>query len=234
MDEWLIDDRQALRRLDESRIVGATSRAPAPTRPIAIRLHDVFIEDNQRLFGGKFGGADIRVDVLAVQGNMLDDSSTKFYTPTTARFGGIGNRQQLPLDDYGLLAFYGWPQHFLTLSVLVSRDTTNADDLAQLLERETSSKGFTDAVSSIAALAMSGGALAVKQAITTATALGALAYRVVRAATGNTVGAYRGDRLEFPDRFGIGRNPGEGSYRSQDLSLWFEVLSAADGDPPAT
>jgi hypothetical protein len=227
MNELLVDDLRAEDTLDSSELVGDREVSDLDG-PIAVRLHDIFIADNQKLFGT----ANIRVDVLAVQGNLLDGDPTSFYTPTTIRFSGVSNDAMLLSDDKGLLAYYGWPQHFLTLSVLVSRDTKDSDDLAALLQAEASSPDFRSVAEAIGNLALSGGALIAKQAISMATTLGSVAYKVLRQVTGNTVGVYRGDRLAYPDRFGLGRNPATGVYKSQDLSLWYEVINAAEGARP--
>lgn len=228
MEGWIIQDEQALTALDAPPKRGATPTKPLEG-PVALRLHDLVIHDNKRWFDF-LGGADIRVDVLAIQGNVLDDDPKSFYTPTTVRFGGIGDESKVPLDEHGLLAYFGWPKHFLDISVLVSRDTSRADDLAKLLEKEASSSEFKDAVSPILALAFSGGAIAVKNAVSVAATLGGIAYKILRQVSGNTIGVYRGNRLEHPHRFGLGRNPAEGAYRVQQLSLWYEVLTAAEED----
>ena len=121
MEGWLIEDQQGLSALDGPILRNGGTEEPLPG-PIALRLHDIVIHSNKRWFDF-LGGADIRVDVLAVQGNVLDDDPKSFYTPTTVRFGGIGDESTVPLDEHGLLAYYGWPKHFLDISVLVSRDT---------------------------------------------------------------------------------------------------------------
>jgi hypothetical protein len=233
MEGWLIEDEQGLNALDGPIVRDGGKPLDGP---IALRLHDIVIHSNKRWFDF-LGGADVRVDVLAVQGNVLDDDPKSFYTPTTVRFGGIGDESKVPLDEHGLLAYYGWPKHFLDISVLVSRDTTRADDLAALLEKEAASTEFKDAASSILALATGGGAIAVKNAVSVAGTLGGLAYKILRQVSGNTIGVYRGNRLEHPHRFGLGRNPAEGLYRVQQLSLWYEVLTAAEeatGDVPTS
>jgi hypothetical protein len=47
---------------------------------------------------------------------------------------------------------------------------------------------------------------------------------VIRQVSGKTIGLYRGNRLAYPDKFGLGRNPADGSYRERDLSFWYEVV----------
>jgi hypothetical protein len=232
MYEWIISDEQGVAALESPVLVGeGESPVPPVGGPIAIRLHDLVVHNNKKWID-LFGGADIRVDVLAVQGNVLEDDPSSFYTPTTYRFGGVRDNQTLTLDKEGLLAFYGWPKHFIDLSVMVSRDTQRADDLAVLLQKETSSSEFSGALDAILQLAASGAALAIKNALSVAALMGGLAWKVLRAATSNTVGAYRGNRLEFPHQFGLGRNPEQGSYLRQNLSMWFEVIRASKTAAP--
>ena len=198
--------------------------------PIALRLHDIVIHSNKRWFDF-LGGADIRVDVLAVQGNVLDDDPKSFYTPTTVRFGGIGDESTVPLDEHGLLAFYGWPEHFLDISVLVSRDTIACRRLARpppRRKRPPPSSRMPPARSS--ALATGAGAIAVKNAVSVAGTLGGLLYKILRQVSGNTIGVYRGNRW----RILIASVPAATRLRvsiGSNTPLWYEVLTAAEEAP---
>jgi hypothetical protein len=234
MADWLVEDDMALAELSRSAMVGAEraeGEAAKPLdSPIAVLLHDLLILDNKKWFNF-LGGADIRVDMLVVQGNVLEENPRSFYTPTTVRFPDVGNHETLPIDEHGLLAYYGWPKHFLDMSVMISRDTKGSDDLVTLLERELTGSEFANAASTLMQLALAGPtALVVRGAIGAAAQLGALAYRVVRAICGTTIGVYRGNRLEYPQRFGLGRNPAEGTYEREKLAFWYEVAEAG----PAT
>ncbi len=72
-------------------------------------------------------------------------------------------------------------------------------------------------------------AAAVVGGVAAAATIGDLAYQVVRNLTGATIGMYRGSRLAYPDKFGAGRNPSDGSsYRKGDFSFWYEVVPGAD------
>jgi hypothetical protein len=56
--------------------------------------------------------------------------------------------------------------------------------------------------------------------------LGTLLTRSSESMSGNTIGMYRGSWLAYPDKFGEGRNPSDGSsYRKGDFSFWYEVIS---------
>lgn len=231
MSEWTIEDEQAVASLDEPHLVGADDAPQQPlTAPIAVTLHDIVVHDNKK-WTNVLGGAAVRIDVLTVQGNLLDGDPTSFYTPTTRRFDDIGDEAMLPLDEHGLLAYYGWPKHFLDISVLVSRDTARADDLATLLAEQATAPALTGGLDSILQLVTSGGALAIRNALSGAALLGSFAYKVLRQVSGSTIGVYHGNRLEYPHRFGQGRNPPKGSYRQQDMSLRFDVFTAAETAP---
>src|SRR6478735_1991164 len=228
MADWVISDDQGVAALDDARLVGVGEQPPEPLpAPIALRLHDIVVHDNKKWFN-LFGGAEVRVDVLVVQGNLLDEqNATSFYTPTTHRFGDVRDETTLPLDEGGLLAFYGWPKHFLDMSVMVSRDTDRADDLAVLLSQAASSPELKASVDTALQLAAGGGALIVRNALEAAAVLGGFAYKLLRQVSGNTIGVYHGNRLEFPQQFGLGQNPPDGgAYRQQDMSLRFDVMLA--------
>jgi hypothetical protein len=229
MVDWMVTDESGLAEIDRSHVVGIESdaEADAPASPIAVRLHEMVIRDGR--WYDFILGKDVRVDVLAVQGNVLENDPHAFYTPTTHRFPGGGDKGTLPMDESGILAYFGWPKHFLDLSIIVSRDDQRADDLATLLEKELTGSEFKSAASDLMQLAIAGPvALAVSGAIGAAARLGGLAYRVLQAAAGSSIGMYRGNRLASPQRFGLGRNPSEGSYERGALSFWFDVLEARD------
>jgi hypothetical protein len=127
-----------------------------------------------------------------------------------------------------LLIYYGRPRHFLDISLLVSRDRKDSGDLAKLIERSASSKPLQDAATSLLALAVAAPqAAAVVGALAAAAVIGNVAFELVRAVSGTTIGVYRGNRLTYPNRFGIGRNPPDGlTYRKSSMSFWYEVIEA--------
>jgi hypothetical protein len=237
VSDWLIEepaDPQAVARsviLDGALAVrGAKAASPAPATSVALRLHDVVVHNNKKWFN-LFGGADIRLDAVVVQGNVIEANPAAAYVPTTMRFSGIGDGDHLPSDEFGLLLYYGYPRHFLDISIIVSRDRHDTDDLAAALTKEMNSSAMKNATASLVGLAVAAPpAAAVAGAITAAATIGDLAYQVVRAMSGSTIGMYRGCRLAHPDKFGSGRNPSDGStYRKGDLSFWYEVVK----DPAA-
>jgi hypothetical protein len=235
MVDWLVTDETGLDALNRAQVVGVgpggTPGAAEQAIPIAVQLHDMAIRGGKRWEDFLFG-KDVRVDVLAVQGNALENDVRAFYTPTTIRFPGAGDKGELPIDEHGILAYYGWPKHFLDLSIVVSRDREGSKDLATLLEGELAGSEFKSAAGDLLQLALAGPAvLAVTSAIGAAAKLGGLAYTVLEKATGTSIGMYRGNRLAFPHRFGMGRNPADGSYERGSMSFWFEVLAAGEPAP---
>lgn len=230
MSDWLIEepaDPQAVARsvILEGAFVVRGAKAAAPATSVALRLHDVVVHNNKKWFN-LFGGADIRLDAVVVQGNVIEANPAAAYVPTTMRFSGIGDGDHLPSDEFGLLLYYGYPRHFLDISIIVSRDRHDTDDLAAALTKEMNSSAMKNATASLVGLAVAAPpAAAVAGAITAAATIGDLAYQVVRAMSGSTIGMYRGCRLAHPDKFGSGRNPSDGStYRKGDLSFWYEVV----------
>jgi hypothetical protein len=234
MSEWMIDeavDERTVRRsvLAASAFAERGDAAPASPRALALRLRDVIVHDNKKWFD-LVKGADVRLDAIVVQGNILADDPRNAYAPVTFRFPEVGDGDALV--DEPLLVYYGWPEHFLDLSVMVSRDTRDSDDLAMLLSDAAGNPDFQTAVAGLFGLAVAAPpAAAVVAALSSARALGDLAYRAVRAASGTTIGFYRGSRLAYPERFGLGRNPAQGNYRKQHLSFWYEVLEAEQPHP---
>ena len=63
------------------------------------------------------------------------------------------------------------------------------------------------------------------RALAGATALGDLAYQLLRRATGDTIGLYRNAHLKLRDGFGIGAHPGPGkaTYNVNDLAFRYEI-----------
>ena len=232
MTDWLIDDS-----VDSGRIAPALAAAQVATRgagdadaanaALVVRLHDLVVHNNHKWITF-LGGADVRVDLVVVQGNVLENDPTTWYTPTTLRFESVGDGDSLPVDEQGILAYYGWPKHFLDISVIVSRDTAHSDDLSALLSRSAANPEVKTALSALIGVAVAvPPAAAVAAALTAAATIGNVAYQAVRSISSKSIGLYRGNRLAFPDRFGVGRNPRNGSYRQQDLSFWYEVIESA-------
>jgi hypothetical protein len=225
MTDWLIDavprdleaavlDDQALGALSLTRGEG-----DAPEAPLAVSMNDIVIHETHKWFGG----ADIRLDVLAVHGNVSSEGEDGWYAPTTRVFPNV--REDVRLNAEGMLVFLGWPRYFLDLFILASRDTESADRLGDLLRTRLASDDAKGAVASLLALAAAPEAAAVAAAAKAALTIGSLAYDVIGAVTTKSVGVYQQSWLEHADRFGEGRHPAaEGeSLRANDFSFWLDV-----------
>lgn len=232
MTEWLFDERvdeRAVRRsvMEQTgfaeRGQGTGQSLPDPPA-LAVRLYDLIIHDNRKWFD-LFKGADIRLDAVVVQGNVLARKPEAAYVPATFRFPEVRDGEALSTD--GLLIYFGRPRNFLDIAVMVSRDRGDSDDLATLLATRSKDPGFRAAMAGLLGVAVAAPqAAAVMAAIEAARVLGDLAYRAIRAASGTTIGLYRGSRLAYPDDFGRGRNPAEGAYLKQHLSFWYQIDDA--------
>jgi hypothetical protein len=230
--EWLIDavpsdldaavfDDQALGALTLNR-----SAQAAPEAPLAVSINDVVIHDTHKWFGG----ADIRLDVLAVHGNVDGEDAASWYKPTTRTFPNV--KKGARLNAEGMLVFFGWPRYFLDLFIIVSRDTEDARKLEDLLRDRLAGDDAKGAVANLLALVAAPQAVAVAAAAQAALTIGSLASEVVGAVTTKSVGVYQQSWLEHADRFGQGRHPSaEGeSIRADDLSFWLNVRR--DISPP--
>jgi hypothetical protein len=227
---WLIDDRAPLSEAEVDQLdreladSGPGSRGAgggdAPT--LAVSIHDVVIHDTRKWFGE----ADVRLDALVITGYGLQGAPESFYMPRTATFARVKDADRLQLGTGGLLAFHGPASHFLDVMLMVSRDTKDSDDLSTLLKRSLQSTEVSGAIGTMLGLAVAAPQVAVvTAAIAAAGVLGDVAYRLLRRATGSTIGLYRNSHLQFRDGFGIGDHPGPPpeSFRVNDLSFRYQV-----------
>lgn len=219
--EWLIDETRPLNAQDRSRLddeLRSHRGARRPTPTLALTLHDVVIHDTRKWFGG----ADIRLDMLVTTGRSIGKNHPNFFVPKTAVFPGVRDGETLPIAPGGLIGFYGQPAHFLDVSVLASRDRSDVDQLSTLL-KDASSGEVSDAIGKLTELVAAPEVAAVEAAVSTAWALSWATFRLMQALTGATIGLYRNSHLQYRDGFGIGRHPGQGSYRKMDLSFHYEI-----------
>jgi hypothetical protein len=223
---WLLEQRTPLDSEAERRLAGelravrgGIARLTAP--PLALSIHEVVIHDNKKWFGG----ADVRIDALVVQGHGSIKDPRTFYMPQTFRFPGVRDGEKLPTGEAGLLIFYGRPAYFLDLFLTVSRDRKDSDDLATVLTTHLQSGGTQDALGNLVSLLARPDVAALKLALGAAARMGQLAYDVLRSITGATVGLLHTSWLEHRDNFGVGRHPESGSYRLRDLSFWYEIVA---------
>jgi hypothetical protein len=187
--------------------------------PLAVTLHDVVIHDVRKWFGG----ADLRLDALVVHG--ATHSSGSIYQAGTFRFPRVRDGESLPIDAGGLLLFLGRPTYFLDIFVVVSRDRTNNDDLAVLLQGSSAATDLADATQAVVDMGVAVPAVAAAAAgLRAAGAIGALAHAVLKAAAEDAIGLYRASWLQFRDAFGVGPHPEPPKvFRVHDLSFRYEI-----------
>lgn len=221
MNNWLIDetssiDQTALEASLREAVVMRGRRPPA----LAVRINDLVIHDTKKWFGS----ANIRLDTLIVHG-ATKGGSKDYFQASTLPFSGIRDGDRLPIEYPGHRVFYGHPAHFLDVSIFVSRDTKDSDELASLVKTELNSEPWKVAAGAVlAATAVAPQAAAIVGAVTAATTLANIVYNLLRNSTGNAIGLYRASWLQYKDRFGIGRHPKANSFHQQDFSFWYEIV----------
>lgn len=227
--EWLIDERREFTPAEEAELQKilsgpeGTRAARTPALLLAVRLRDLVVHDTKKWFGS----AEIRVDAVVAHGGGNGAEASSYYMPSTYRFPGVRDGDPLLARDASLLIFHGKARHFIDITVLVSRNTKDSDDLADLLSRSLQGPELGKAAGTLLALTpLAPQAAAVTAAAGAAAVLGNFAYKALRNVTGNTIGLYRNAFLQLRDDFGLepGRHPPDDSYRVQDFSFWYEVV----------
>ncbi len=222
--DWLIDETKPL---DMATLERSHEDAPAvrglPARRatnLAIRLMDLVVLDNRKLFGG----ADIRLDTLVVHGQAAGASADSFYQPQTHRFSGVEDGKPLLAGEENLLVFYGRPRHFVDISIMASRDRQDTEDLSNLIASRAASPEFKASIAAIVGLAVAAPpAAAIGAAAVAAITLGNTVGDLLGRLTGNTIGLYRVSYL-YGDSFGLGRHPQSGHFDKSDLRFSYEVV----------
>ncbi len=204
---FLIDERP-----DPSAAYRKARGAPPPAA-VAVQLGEIVVHENRALFS-----TDVRVDALVVTGAASEDG---VYRAGTATFSKIKDGDRLPLDD--LLVFHGPAKGFLDIAVWVSRDDQHGLSLADLLKEQLGSSEFKESALLLAGLAVAAPtAGAIVAGIGAAATVSNIAYKVLSAAVGKSIGLYRTSLLAT-DRFGVGRHPAAGALRAQGCSFWYAV-----------
>jgi hypothetical protein len=207
-----------------ARGVDAMAKSPVPVATevpdaIAIRLADLVVNNNKALFS-----ADVRIDALIC---TCAAASQAGHATWTQKYASIKSGQRLPLDN-GLL-FLGPVRNFIDITLFVSRDIEGSLELAKLLATRATSPEVKDATG---ALLTAAGAVAAPwvTAVGASAVLARMAYELVLAASGTSIGLYRTSFLRR-ERFGIGRHPAEGLYRAQDFSFSL-LIEPVELQPP--
>lgn len=207
---FLIDERP-----DPSRQLFARGPRRPPPEAVAVRLHRVQVHRNRA-----WGRADIRLDSLVITGG--GPGKPPVLRAHTEHFPRVKDDDRLSLDR--LLVFHGPVHDFLDIAVWVTRNRASMLRLTDLLDEQMNTPEMEQALATAAAL---GGAGA--QAAVIAGAIGAtakivdVAYRLLSAGVGDSIGVYRNSLLA-QERFGIGTHPRSGVLRAQDFSFGYEVV----------
>jgi Caspase domain len=185
---FLVDDRPA------STVV-ARSVAPAP-QAVAVRLTDLWVLRNRAL-----GSADLRLDGVVVTG-PAGPGGAPVTTWGTWRFPRVGDGDRLSFGT--LLLAHGAVQDYLDFGVWLSRDRSEARDLATLVDERLNDPAFTQAAGALAVAAPP--VAGVVASLGAAGSLMNLGYRVLAAAVGHSIGLYRNAFLAS-EGFGVGEHP---------------------------
>ena len=196
-------------------ITRSGARSPSRRSPsratIAIRLTELIVERNHAMFS-----TDIRIDALIC---TRSSGPHPGHATWTQRFQRIRDGERLPLD-HGLL-YLGPVRDFVDITLFVSRDVSASRELARLFDQRTHDAAFRDAAG---ALLVTAGATAAPwvAAVGASAALARMAYDLVLAATGTSIGLYR-TSFVGREQFGVGRHPARGLYRAQDFSFALSI-----------
>jgi hypothetical protein len=220
-DNWLIDESRPLSIEDAWEAVRADLgfEGVAQRPPLAVVIRDVTIHNTKKLFGA----AEVRLDALFVTA-----AEDQIYQPGTFSFPGIRDRDELPIDEGGLLLYFGSPRYFIDMALIASQGG-NGPTLGELLAE--SADQFGNLLGKVTKLAVAvPQAAAITEAAAAAAKLAAVALRLLDGVTGKSIGLYRVTWFEHRDRFGLGPHPGDGDrFRNRDFEFRYEVFEDRPG-----
>lgn len=188
-------------------------RGPKPPSAVAVQLGEIVVHSNRAVFS-----TDVRVDALVITGGKSADG---VYRADTAKFQRIKDGDRLPLDN--LLVYHGPVSGFVDLAVWMSRDDDRSLSLADMLKEQLGTAEFKEAALVLAGMAVAAPtAGAIVAGLGAATSVTNIAYKLLSAAVGKSIGLYRTSLLAN-EGFGVGRHPMNGTMRAQDFSFWYQV-----------
>lgn len=207
---FLIDDAPGSRGAPRAQ---AAWRAPRPTPPrtIAIRLHELAIENTHAWFA-----TDVRLDALIC---TRPGEAEPGYRPQTLRLSRVRSGDQAPIHN--ALLYHGPARDFIDICLWVSRDVTGSLALTELIDKRAHSPEVKDA---LGVLLVTAGVAAAPwvTAVGASAVLARVAYEAILAASGTSIGLYRTSFLAGED-YGVGRYPKRGRYRAQDFSFALQI-----------
>jgi len=203
---FLVDERP-----DPSTALLARS-LPAGPEAVAVRLAELVVLRNHA-----FRSAAVRLDTLVVTGPATA-GGPPVHTAGTWRFPQVRDGDRLSFDN--LLLTHGPDRDYLDVAVWLSRDSSDALDLAALIDTRLNDPAFTQAAGAVA-LAAPPIAIAVASIGAVATLVN-LAYHALDTAVGKGIGVYRTSFLAG-EGFGVGEHPTGGMRTEQGMSFRFRI-----------
>jgi hypothetical protein len=215
-DNWLIDDSRPLstEAAWEAARTDLGFEGAAQRPPLGVVIRDVTIHNTKKLFGA----AEVRLDTLFVTA-----AEDQIYQPGTFSFPGVRDRDELPIDEGGLLLYFGSPRYFIDIALIASQDN-NGPTLGELLAESADQFGnLLENVTKLAVVVPQ--AAAITGAAAAAAKLAAAALRLLDEVTGKSIGLYRVTWFEHRDRFGLGPHPSDGDrFRQGDFEFRYEIF----------
>jgi hypothetical protein len=223
MSDWLAEEGSfdpELAMVGEARTLQRGFRGGAKTgkaeRSLAIFLKPLIVRETRKWFGS----AELRLDAFVLHGGPEPQN---LFHPKTVRFPRVMDGDDLAHGENGLLIYYGKPSHFLVLTVALSRDTKDSDNLEHLIAAQAKSDEVASLLTQLAA-STSPHIAAVQVAMHAALALGDVAYKLIRNVSPNCLGLYRANWLANTHRFGVGRHPPTGATVIKDFELAYDIV----------
>jgi hypothetical protein len=138
MAEWLRKEEMPFAPSDAAIMFDDAVRTRARRPTVTVSLRGVRVLNNRKLFGS----ARVRVLTVVVDGNRDNDGDAPFWR-SELDFPGVGDGATLPIDpEFGYLVYRGRPWGFLSLFVLVAKDTEATRQFAQTLKENFLAKGI--------------------------------------------------------------------------------------------
>ncbi|RSM88691.1 caspase family protein [Kibdelosporangium aridum] len=195
-------------------------RGVRPPKRIALRLKELTVHSNRSILKSR-----VRIDAVVITAAPAEEGGP--YRASTMRFDRVKDGDRLPFDD--VLIYEGPVARFLDIALWVAKDDSPDTDLADLLVTQTADEQVSNAVITLAALAVAApAAAAIAGSVAAVAVLVRSAARVLEKLQGNSIGVYRTTLLphqKFGAADGIGRHPEQGLLRANDMSFAFEVVA---------
>lgn len=169
MSLWLRSEEAPFSPEVAAQPMETADRRGARRPTVTVSLRGVTVLDNKKLFGS----ASVRVLAVVVDGNRDTNSGAPFWSSELS-FANVRDGAKLSIDpELGVVIYRGKPWGFLSLFVLVARDTDASRAFAKALEEGFLAKGIGTAAGAATIFAgapiAAGAAREVTTAVVTAT-----------------------------------------------------------------